>query len=317
MQLSLVQAGELLLHADDILLLAHRSPDGDTVGSCFALYYALTGCGKRARVACADPIPQKYGYFTAGACFPEFTPRFVAAIDVADHKLLGSLQEKYPQVDLCIDHHPSNTGYAKDRLLDPLQAATAQLCFSLLQQMRLPITPVIADCLFTGISTDTGCFRYQNVTAHTHRIAAELIALGANAADINRRMFETKTPARIALERQAMQALEFAFDGKSALTHISLQDWARSGAAEEDFEGIAALPRQIEGVLAGVTLRERPEGWKVSLRTQEPVDASAVCAQFGGGGHRFAAGCTIVGEFPAVRERLLAAIAAELSAAQG
>lgn len=317
MELNLVQACELLLSAEDILLLAHRSPDGDTLGSCFALCYALAGSGKRVRIACADPFPKKYDYFTAGAAFPDFEPRFVAAIDVADDKLLGSLQEKYPRVDLCIDHHPSNTGYAENRLLDPRQAATAQLCFLLLREMQLPITPLIADCLFTGLTTDTGCFRYASVTAYTHRIAAELIALGANAAEINRRMFETKTPARLSLERQAMRSLEYAFNGSCALIAISLQDWEQAGATEEDFEGIAALPRQIEGVLAGITLREKPEGWKVSLRTQHAVNASAICAQFGGGGHQLAAGCMIAGPLPAVREQLLAALAPYLAAQEG
>ncbi|MCI8623167.1 MAG: bifunctional oligoribonuclease/PAP phosphatase NrnA [Provencibacterium sp.] len=316
MDLNMVQAARLLLDAQDILLLAHRSPDGDTLGSCFALYYALQGLGKRVRVECADRFPKKYDYFLQDASFPAFEPRFIAAVDVADRKLLGEKDACYPVINLCIDHHPTNTGYAAARLLDPTQAATAQLCFSLLREMQLPITPRIADCLFTGITTDTGGFRFSNVTAQTHRTAAELISLGADAAGINTRMFETKSRSRLEAERLVMETLEYHFDGRCALIHISQEIRARSGAAEEDLEGVAGLPRQIEGVWLGITLNERPDGYKISMRSGALINASEICAQFGGGGHKRAAGCMVEGGFAAVRAQLLAAAAPFIEAAQ-
>ncbi|MCI8443341.1 MAG: bifunctional oligoribonuclease/PAP phosphatase NrnA [Provencibacterium sp.] len=316
MDLNIVQAAEQLLYADDILLLAHRSPDGDTIGSCFALYYALRGIKKRVRIECADPFPRRYGYFTEGVFFSEFEPRFIVAVDVADRRLLGEKDACYPNIDLCIDHHLSNTGYAARRLLDPSQAATAQLCFSLLSEMRLPITPQIADCLFTGLTTDTGGFRFSNVTAQTHRIAAELMALGCDAAGINRQMFECKSRSRIQVERLAMESLEYAFDGRCALLCISQKMRESSGACEEDLEGVAGLPRQIEGVWVGITCREREEGYRISLRADEHIDASAVCRLLDGGGHKQAAGCTLQGDFAAVRAKLLDTLAPFIRAAQ-
>lgn len=316
MDLNIVQAAERLLHADDILLLAHRTPDGDTLGSCFALYYALRGLKKRVRIECADPFPRKYSYFTEGVFFLEFEPRFIAAVDVADRRLLGEKDALYPNIDLCIDHHPSNTGYAAGRLLDASQAATAQLCFSLLREMKLPITPQIADCLFTGLTTDTGGFRFSNVTAQTHRIAAELIQLGCDAAAINQRMFECKSRSRILVERLAMESLEYVFEGRCALLCISQKMREESGACEEDLEGVSSLPRQIEGVWAGITLNEREGGYKISLRTDEHIDASAVCGLLDGGGHKRAAGCTVQGAFPAVREKLLQTLAPFIRSAE-
>lgn len=316
MELNIVQAAQRLFCADDILLLAHRSPDGDTIGSCFALYHTLHGLGKRVRVECADPFAHKYSYLTDGIFFPEFEPRFIAAVDVADRRLLGEKDTLYPKIDLCIDHHPSNTGYAAESLLDPSQAATAQLCFSLLREMKTPITPQIADCLFTGLSTDTGCFRFSNVTAQTHRVAAELMTLGCDAAGINQRMFECKSRSRILVERLAMESLEYAFEGRCALLCISQKMREQSGACEEDLDGVSSLPRQIEGVWVGVTLSEREGSYKVSLRTDEHIDASAVCGLLDGGGHKRAAGCTLKGDFPAVRASLLETLAPFIQAAE-
>ena len=170
------------------------------------------------------------------------------------------------------------------------------------------ITPKIADCLYTGISTDTGCFRYPNASANTYRIAADLLEHGANAAEINRLMFDTKSRAAVALLKRLYSDMEFHCDGKCAVFCLTNDVVAETGASEDDLDGVSAMVRQVEGVLLGFTLREREEGvWKVSMRATNPADASVVCAKFGGGGHKGAAGCSLTGELEDVKARVVAA----------
>ena len=309
MDITIAAAAEELKKAQDILLLAHKSPDGDTLGSCFSLCYALTSLGKRVRVACSDPIPPKYDYLLREYHPAEFSPGYIAAVDVADTKLLGPGTQEYGErADLCIDHHQTNTDYARLRCLDYTQAATAQICYALIQQLGVEITPVIADCLFTGISTDTGCFRYTNVTPLTHRIAAELMECGAMAGEINRIMFDQKSKSRLAVERMVMETLEYAYEGRCALICVSKDILQQTGASPDELEGVSSMPRQIEGVWAGITLNERDGGYKVSMRTDAHIDASKVCALLGGGGHKQAAGCFIEADFVTARQRLLDAL---------
>lgn len=143
----------------------------------------------------------------------------------------------------------------------------------------------MANCIYTGLCTDTGCFQYSNVTSHTLRVAADMIDLGADAYRINRRMFGTKSKGRIAMEREVLDSLTYAMDGKIALIAVTSEMLARTGALESELDGLSSLPREIEGVQVGITLREKPGGFKVSLRTVEKIDASQICSAFGGGGH--------------------------------
>lgn len=289
------EAASLLREGDDILILCHMKPDGDTLGSGVGLLWALRKMGKRARVACADGFPSRYAFLWQGLDLdhqPEFEPRMVVAVDIADTALLGKRMERWgDRVDLCIDHHPSNAKYAARLLLDPAAAATAQIMRGVIAELT-PLTPEIAICLYTGLATDTGCFRYSNTSAETLRAAADMVETGIDSAMVNKRMFETKTPARLALEQRVLQTLEYYEDGRIALMVVPKRDVEETGVPEADLDGLSALPRQIEGVEVGVMLKESaPEQYRVSLRTGMCCDASAVCAQFGGGGHARAAGC--------------------------
>jgi len=306
----------LLATAEDVLILTHKSPDGDTLGSAYGLYYALTAIGKRARVACSDPLPKKFDYFYPKAPFEDFEPRYIVAVDVADPQLLGSALQQYAgRIDLCIDHHISNTGYAGQLLLDHHAAATAEVVCEIVNAMGVTLTSQIATALYTGIATDTGCFRYSNTSAKTHLIASRLIEAGIDLPRINQLLFETKTRARIALERLGMATLEYSFGQRCATIVLSQEILTRSGAEDEDIDGISSLPRQIEGVQVGVTMRERSEGgYKVSLRAAEGVDASAICKLLGGGGHRAAAGCVVHGTEQEAKAQLAGAIATQLEA---
>ena len=294
---SAAEAARRLREADDILILTHQYPDGDTLGSGFALCRALRALGKTARVECADAIPEKYGYLYEGMTCAAFEPSFICAVDVADPKLLGELQETYAgRIALCIDHHGSNTGYADELLLRPDYAAAAMLVREVIAALGVEPDRAMAECLYTGIATDTGCFKYSNTTAYTLRMAAELLDCGVNNEMINRTMFDIKTRARVELERLALDSMRFFLRDRCAVMLITKAMIETSGAKENDMEGLAPIPRQIEGVWVGVTLREKKDGsYKVSVRTGNHADASAICCRLGGGGHMRAAGCTVDG----------------------
>ncbi|MDY6016240.1 MAG: bifunctional oligoribonuclease/PAP phosphatase NrnA [Oscillospiraceae bacterium] len=317
MRIDLNETANILENADNILLLSHSHPDGDTLGSASALARALISKGKRVRVECSDPIPKDFSFMFEGLDFGDFEPDLIAAIDIADTKLLGRDAEgKYSgKIGLCIDHHGSNILYADKVYLEPDSASTAEIIYLLLQKMNVEITPQIASCLFTGVTTDTGCFRFSNTTVRTFEIAAALAKAGADTYNIIQVFFETKTKTYAALERLALDSMRFYFSDRCAVICVTQDMYKRSGSDESETDRLANLPRQIEGVLVGVTMRELKDGsFKASVRTHGDIDASAICQRLGGGGHMGAAGCTLYGSKQQAVNSLLKEIQAEIDA---
>lgn len=313
MRIDSAAAAALLKEQQDILIICHESPDGDTTGSAFALAHALGRLGKRVRIACSDPLPRNCSFFTETFFQEEFLEKYVVAVDVADSKLFGDKLEAYKTcTDLCIDHHPTNTQYAKKLLLRPQAAATAEIIFEVIQKLGITVDKEIAQCLYTGLATDTGCFLYSNTTADTHRLAAQLMETGIDFAAINRLMFETKTPGRVAMEKLLYNDLKYYFDGRCAVICITRDMLEQTGASGEELEGLASLPRQIEGVEVGVTMKQREDraSFKVSVRTNTQADASKICGLLGGGGHAKAAGCLVMGGIEEARMKILDAVKA-------
>lgn len=310
MIIDLIAAVEFLENNDEYLILTHAHPDGDTLGCAFALCEALLSFGKKAAVRCSDPIPSKYGYMGAtGEGDVDF--KKVIAVDVADTKLLGKDFEKSygDRIDLCIDHHGSNRLYADKTLLDPTAAAACEIILAVIRELGVNVTKTIANNIFTGLSTDSGCFRYSNVTPRTLRMAADMIEAGAEHTKINTAMFETKTRTYVALERLALESMKMYLDDRCAFITITQDMFKKSGSDESEVDAIAAIPRQIEGVLVGITMREKADGtFKVSMRSHEGVDVSAICAMLGGGGHPRAAGCTVSGDVQTARNTVVSSI---------
>ena len=212
-RITLSSVCEALAAGDDFIILTHVSPDGDTLGSAYALALGLKSVGKKAYIVCSDDVPARYDYFVKKAALEPIEYKTIVAVDVADAKLLGDLYEPCrDRVDICIDHHISNTSYAKWLYLDAEASATAECIYDILNEMGIEITPLIAECLYTGIATDTGCFKYSNVTVKTHLIAAERYKKGINAAEINRLMFDTKSKARIELEKMVLTVMKKELD---------------------------------------------------------------------------------------------------------
>lgn len=299
--LELWQAADLLKHAEDVFILTHKNPDGDTLGSGYGLMHALRSLGKRAQVLCHDPIPDRYDYLDRSANSalpqpPDFAPKLIVAVDTADTHLLGdSLQQYVPRVDLCIDHHSSNSGYARRLLLRGEAAANCELMLEVIEAMGVELNSQIADCLYTGLATDTGCFRFSSTTVDSHRAADKLMTAGADVRLIHRRMFESTSRGKIRLTIAALQSLRYELDGRCALMVLPRDCINENGVTDDELEGISAIPREIEGVQVGVTLRQfrNYQGYKISVRTDGLADASAICARLGGGGHEASAGCTV------------------------
>ena len=295
--LSVSRAAERLMQRDNITLLCHRRPEGDTVGSAFALYYALKTLGKEVRVLCADPLPKLYDYL-----YPGYKPgrilyepvEYVVAVDVATAGMLGGLEERYgTMVDLCIDHHPSNSDYAAQTCLWSEAGACAEPVAAIIKAIGLPVSGRIAECIYTGLATDTGGFRYSNTSAGSMRLAAEIMESGVDTALLNTRIFESESKAKVLAEAAMMSALQFYADDRIAVMPVTLAVRAATGVTGEELEDVAGIPRKIEGVLLGITIKEHEDECHISLRSKEPVNADEIAKVFGGGGHRFAAGCTI------------------------
>lgn len=314
--LSVEQMAARLAAADNILILCHKNPDGDTIGSGGALYHALRAHDKAAAVLCSDPIPPRYAYMHIHVFQNEFTPACVVAVDTAGVQLFGEgnhVPELAHHVDLCIDHHAGNGGYADFTLLDSTASSTAELMAEVIEAMGVALTPVIADCLYTALSTDTGCFRFSSTTARTHRVAARLIEAGARVEDLNTLLFDTHSPERIAAERMALNNLEYFLDGRCAMVYLTREEIAQSGVEPADLEDLTSLPLSIAGVRVGVTLRQQPEGsYRISIRTVKGVDACAIARRLGGGGHNRAAGCELEGNLENAKRAVLAETLTEL-----
>lgn len=307
MNTSLKEIAFKLKKSNNIYILSHQNPDGDTLGSAYSLYYALRSLGKNAKVLCGDKTPRKFEYLKSEYDDIDFKPELIVTVDVADTKLLGSKLDEYKQkIDVCIDHHTTNNVISTLKYVDITACATCEIMYQLLLEMDIEFTRIIANCVYTGICTDSGCFKFSNVTARTFKTASELVELGCDYTNINRYLFDTKSLGRIQMEKNVLDNMEFYCNNKVALIVISQEMLKMTGVESDEIDGISSIPRQIEGVDIGITLREREEGgYKASLRTNEPYDASKICQSLGGGGHIRAAGCLINKDLGQAKEIIL------------
>ncbi|MBE6844240.1 MAG: bifunctional oligoribonuclease/PAP phosphatase NrnA [Ruminococcus sp.] len=311
MKIDFNTAADILKSCGSAYILTHQSPDGDCIGSGTALYYILRGMGKKARVLCSDEIPKKFDFMRREYTDEEFEPEIIIAADVADAKLLGRYNEIYgDKVDLCIDHHISNTGYAKNTLVCPDASAACEVVYELMKVMGIAADEKLAKCIYTGIATDTGCFRYENTTARAHEIAAELKkTVKVNFAKINREMFDVKSRGRLKMEAFAVDRIEYYLEGKCTLLAVTSKMREEMEVTPAELDGIEGIPLQVEGAEVGITIKQRDEtSYKISMRSANDVNVSDICAMLGGGGHVKAAGCLLHGTLDEVKEQIVDAV---------
>jgi len=294
---------------DNFLILTHVRPDGDTLGSAAGLVQGLREAGKTAFALKNPEATLRYLQFIEPYHAPDgFKPDHIIAVDTATVGLLQKNTEKYKDsVILCIDHHKSNTLYSETICLNPDNAACGEIIYDILLKISGKISAITAKSLYVALSTDTGCFSFSNTTANTLFVASRLVEAGAPNKELNKELFRTKTHGRISIEGKITSGLEYYFDDKVAIASITREMMEVSGADEDDLDDIAALPGSIEGVCVGITIREMSSthDCKFSVRTRAPYDAQEICAHFGGGGHKLAAGCSVEQTIPEAKSAML------------
>ena len=309
--LTVSETAALLRTFDNVLILTHVRPDGDTVGCAAALCAGLRALGKTAYLLPNPELTDTTApYFRPYEAPADFLPDKVVSTDIATLGLLPENAKRYAgRIDLAIDHHPSFEHFGKANIVRPEAAACGELMYDILAALG-PITPEMALPLYVAVSTDTGCFAYANTTPQTHAVAAALMQTGIDYKTVNKVFFRTKTRKRMQLEGAMLDSMEFYDRDRVAILSVPISLMERVQATESDAEDLSALGGQIQGVDCAVTMRElQPDVWKLSLRTGDRVNATEVCRVMGGGGHRAAAGATIEGPWADCRDRVLAAIA--------
>lgn len=304
---------------DNILLVNHVGPDGDTLGSTLALGLALEAMGKRVTVASADGVPRAFAFLPgADRIVSDLPPD--SAFDVAVTMECSTLDRcgrfaaavlRTPLV-ITIDHHESHTPYGHLDDWDPAAAAVGEMTTDLIREMGVPLTPPIATALLTAVTTDTGVFRFPSVRSRTLRLAADLMEAGARLSDIVTRVYDQKTPAANRLLGYALLRMMVTMDGTVAYSVLSEAVRQAAGALPEDATGIVGTLRAMQGIRVAILFAETPAGIEISLRTRDGVRANVIAEAFGGGGHGAAAGCTVSGPMQEAINRILTAVGAEL-----
>lgn len=320
--LTLREALKRLLVPQPTVILFHVNPDADAIGSAFSLAEFLIATGSPAYCLCADEIPTRLRFLTNGlqdsvlaeSLPASFADARVISVDTASPAQLGGLWEAFGErISMMIDHHAHGTPYA-DHLIVPTAAAAGEIIFDLIAESGVDVPPVCATLLYAAISSDTGGFRYSNVTHETHLRAAVLVQCGIDIAEISRLLFETKSMDILRAERVGLANLSLYDDGRIAVITISHREMTEQKLSSEHLSTLVDIARSVAGVEVAVAIRQpTAEGvFRVSTRANVDFDVAAVCATFGGGGHTRAAGATVrAADIDKARDMVLAAIRAQ------
>lgn len=304
------EAAAFLRHNDRYMILTHRRPDGDAVGSAAALCRILRAAGKTAELFPNPQFLDRYLPLTEGMIGngdPE--GKTVIAVDTATEKMFPyNASRLCGKVALSLDHHGSHTAYAAEELTVPEAAACGELMPGLAKALGVRLDAAIATAVYVAVSTDTGCFRYSNTTAETFRVAAACREAGADCELWNRKLFLEKSRSRLKLEAYLTETARFYREGTVCICTLPQRIITELGVTEEDLDEISGFPRDFAGVEIGAFLRSVKDGAKISLRTYPPYDASAICERLGGGGHFAAAGATVDGTPEDAETALLTAL---------
>lgn len=287
-----------ILKSNKIAIFNHKNPDGDAMGSAFALKLALRSIGKHAEVFLreGDCCRPEYSYIisgtdcelTAGECDLKI------AVDSADFQRISDFAEYFTGETVALDHHVTHKPYAKYTYVLPDASSAGEVVYRLLRYMNIEITAAVAHNLYVAIASDTGSFKYSSTTPETHIIAAELISCGADVGQISKEIFDTKDFAYFKMLRTAIDKVELCADGKIAVLCLAKSDFEENDASEDTAGGIVTIPGKIKGVEVSVYIRERDGEYKVSLRSSSShFDVAKTALFFGGGGHVRAAGFSL------------------------
>ena len=314
-KLTKAEVSAFLKERDNFTIISHRRPDGDTLGSTALLCMGLRQMGKNANILENPEITPKYAHLHKGLTKPCVCEGdTLVSVDVASENMLPG---DFPDVSIALrlDHHGNSTSFTEFELVEPDRAACGEVVFDILQELGVQLDIPMADALYTAISTDTGCFRYANTTENTFRVAACCAAAGAQIFAINQALFETNSLGRLRLQGWLTENALFLEEGAVAICPLPKAIMEQLNLQEDDMENISGFPRSIEGVKIAATLREDEIGKiKLSIRSIPGYDAGAICAKFGGGGHKGAAGANLTmpmgAAIQAVKDAILETLAA-------
>ena len=305
---------DLIKSAENIAIFTHVNCDGDAVGSSFALKKVLDEFGKKTTVFIDTKIPERLK-FMPNIYDAEYLTAYenkgfdlFIALDCGDLARLGEYAEVFHEMEntVSIDHHTSNTKFAKENFVAPDASATGEVLYDLINEGNFLISKETASLLYGAIASDTGSFQYSNTSEKTHLIASKLIALGADSVYVNKKLFDTLMVSEIKIKGYAMNNFKLYADGKICSVGISKTTMDAIDCSYEDVECLSGFPRSIEGVEIGLLIKEWKDGlYKISIRTNTYVDATVLAGKFGGGGHIRASGCTIEGTLESVTEKIV------------
>ena len=287
------ECAQYLLSHDHYTILSHRRPDGDTTGSTAALCLGLRQLGKTAHVLYNEEVSPRFAWLHEGISKEQVEEGdTVVSVDVASPGMLPkAFEHLIGRIDLRIDHHASATSFTTEELVDGGSASCAELTWDVLEIMGVKMDKAIAEAVYVGTSTDTGCFRYANTTAHTFATAAKCAEAGAKIFELNQELFETNTLGRLKMQAWIVDHMELIANGTMAVVAIPKAVEEELGVTQDDMDNISSFPRTVAGVCMAATLRETDDGGsKISVRAVPGYDATKVTEKFGGGGHKGAAG---------------------------
>jgi len=286
------ECAAFLLQKDNFCILTHADPDGDALGSAAGLCLGLRALGKTAFVLENPQTPEELAFLceelTMAAPAEDAT---LISVDVASPRIFMKNESFDPErIELRIDHHGKSTSYAPLELVEPQMASCAELIYEILLELDVKLTQEMAIALYTGVSTDTGCFKFANTNAHAFRVAAACAETGANLQPINQAMFDTVSLGKLRLQGWVTEHTKFYADGKIAVCVIPYGLCKALGAQESEMSGLSGFVRSIAGVCLAATVQEQEMQNKISVRAVPGYDAAAICEKFGGGGHKGAGG---------------------------
>jgi len=322
MKASFHEIAGAIKQANRIVILSHIRPDCDAIGSQLALAFSLQQLGKEVSAWNEDGLPESFRFLEKSDLIhrpPEAPAEFdlAIALDTASEQRLGTALHAIRHANrwINIDHHVSNPGYGDLVYIDTFAAATGQIVYEFLRAENLPLTQPAADALYAAISTDTGSFRYSNTTARTFEIVADLIKSGANATGITNKLYESYPKRRVELLGEILPQASFDADDKIASIVLTNETKQRLGIQPDDIDGLIDYIRCVDTVVVALFFEELPEARiRLSMRSKDDrVDVNKICSEFGGGGHRRAAGARIRGNLAEVRSKVLKRVFHEIT----
>ena len=287
----------LIKNAENVAILGHMSEDADSVGSSFAMQRVFSLMGKSADVYFSAPLEKRLGFMNvSGKCSAKAECEYdlCLCLDCADIERLGERKAIFDSAKktASVDHHITNTNFADANFVLPDASATGEVLFDVIKKLGVKIDKELAECLFIAIASDTGSFKYSNVSPKTLRIAAELLETGIDNAYISRMLFDTEDEKSMKLKGALMSSVETMFDGKLAMICVDIDKLKEYDVEEKDLSDIVNIARMVAGCEIAVSVRELEDKVKLSFRSNGKYDVGSLAQKFGGGGHKMASGAS-------------------------